>query len=159
MSKIIVGLFLVVFLCGCSWYTTLDEGDFVFIDYPERQLVLVSSVCLQFEKVPDELKEIGYDIDDFVHVFVGDSISVVDEIDVEPEIFEGKGNDKTYKVYRYYPSEGTSYLLQGEYSALVFYVDMYVKESIIKILKVNYLTRLRPSSRTNINLSQPASNE
>ena len=130
---------LLVFLVGCSVIFTIKEKECIFIAYPEKDLVIAFSNDLKLEEMPYELKNLGYDMDDLISVQVGDSVSVLREIEVEAERSSEKINYEFYIVYEYYnPSPR---LLSELNHGAIYAVYVYVQNSVIKIIKAStYVT-------------------
>jgi len=139
VRKSLIILLLVIFLSGCGGYGPLRRGECILIDYPEKNLVLTFSIYFKLEKMPHELDGVGYKMDDLIHILVGDSVSVLDQISIEPEVLEKEENDKTYKVYRYYRSKKSVYASSLDVYSPVAYVDLYIKDSKIEIIKVKHM--------------------
>ena len=137
-----VSVLLVIFLTGCKEYVrydTIEKEDCVFIGYPEKGLVLVFSWHSEWGKMPLLLEKRGYKKDDLTFILVGDSVSVLDKISVEPEILEKEENEKVHKIYRYYPSENSfDATCACPYNISVLYVDLYIKDSKIEIIKMKF---------------------
>ncbi len=136
MKKFLIILLLIVSLSGCNPYIALREKESVLIDYPEINLVLTFSNDFKLEEMPHELDSLGYKMDDVIQLHVGDSVPVLDEMFIAPEILEKEDNGQVYKVYRYYRSNNSFYASRLDFYWPVLYVDLYIKDSKIEIIKV-----------------------